>query len=92
MLPMKLFAALILSTLAVVACTQAAPRLVAPGPSLDAFGQMDADHDGALSPAEFARGMADMAKPDEARRLFTRLDLDHDGLLSTAEYFPEPKL
>jgi Ca2+-binding EF-hand superfamily protein len=36
--------------------------------------------------------MADLAKPDEARRLFTRLDLDHDGLLSTAEYFPEPKL
>jgi hypothetical protein len=89
---MKLVAALILSTLAIVACTHAAPRLVAAGPAVDAFSAMDADHDGVLSPREFAHGMNGLAKADEARGMFMHLDLDHDGSLSTAEYFPEPKL
>jgi len=87
---MKIFALLFVSTLAIVACTHAAPRLVAPGPAVDAFSGMDVDHDGVLSPGEFRRGMAGLAPADEAGRLFQHLDLDHDGALSPAEYFPEP--
>jgi hypothetical protein len=88
---MKLLVCLALSTLAIVACTHAAPRLIAPGPSVEAFGELDADHDGEISAAEFAQGLAGVAEPGEAAQVFRRLDLDHDGKLAVAEYFPEPR-
>lgn len=77
---------------AVVACGSATPRLVAPGPGLDAFVAMDQDHDGELAAAEFTGGLAGLLPAREVQGIFARLDQDKDGKLSMAEYFPDPAL
>jgi hypothetical protein len=77
---------------AVVACGTATPRLVAPGPGLDAFVAMDQDHDGELAADEFTSGLGGTLPAREVSGIFNGLDQDHDGKLSLAEYFPDPAL
>lgn len=48
------------------------------------FAQADADHDGKLSPTEFAT-LHELVRQQMAQRRFTKLDADGDGFVSQAE-------